>query len=65
MNYRKMPINIIALLEKCTRLHGGKGYLTTVRVIARCNGSFFECKRYLDNFILYISDLHMPDRMLK
>lgn len=36
-----MPINRIELLEKRTRLHGGKGYLTTIRVIAGCSGSFF------------------------
>lgn len=31
---------MIELLEKRIRLHGGKEYLTTVRVIAECNGSF-------------------------
>ena len=52
-----MPIYMIALLEKWTRLHGGNGYFTTVRVIARCNGSFFgwfgiSAVLYFDKFIL-------------
>lgn len=46
-----MPINILELLEKRTRLHGGKGYLTTVRVIAGCNGSFFDGLNNFGKFI--------------
>lgn len=54
-NHGNMPINILELLEKRTRLHGGKEYLTTVRVIAGCNGSFFDGVKYSLGCTLTIS----------